>query len=350
MEMKTNYTTPSFNDLNTKGLKIKNMRFLKLNIVSRNIYGDMTKYFVGDDETFRFIIPEKIKEMLLNSKVPRNPELFKLPFDSIFLDTSFENDKIHIPYGFYLTVNNDDEYTRQFFLCFAYYYKGFEDNPLNFIELNWYNSIEPLKNETNLRQIHDEETRSLYEKIGNEEVFHTLLGRFDKKEKEKIIKNINKNFKNKKERDKHIEELNFPPFSRGDWYSLDENPTHNYKYWNQLNQKQILSFICNYLLFLNDPRIKFIKHEGRKKNFKKKVYDFNFPKTMTVLIENTLQRYINNFNDERTKVKFNYHYKFLVRGHFRKLKSKKYKEKKRIWILPYYKGRGLFVKKDYELK
>lgn len=48
-----------------------------------------------------------------------------------------------------------------------------------------------------------------------------------------------------------------------------------------------------------------------------------------------------------------YSHRFMVRGHWRHFRSERYSEKKRgtkIWVFPFYKGSGLMVTKDYEVK
>jgi hypothetical protein len=71
------------------------------------------------------------------------------------------------------------------------------------------------------------------------------------------------------------------------------------------------------------------------------------PSTMTIRVTGKLKIYI----DELVHgANWHFNYRFWVRGHFRQLVSDKYKEKKRIWILPYIKGKGILVEKIYNLK
>ncbi|NOQ37615.1 hypothetical protein GQ472_01885 [archaeon] len=48
-----------------------------------------------------------------------------------------------------------------------------------------------------------------------------------------------------------------------------------------------------------------------------------------------------------------YSHKFMVRGHWRHFRSERYSDKKRgtkTWVFPFYKGTGLMVTKDYEVR
>ena len=48
-----------------------------------------------------------------------------------------------------------------------------------------------------------------------------------------------------------------------------------------------------------------------------------------------------------------YSHRFMVRGHWRHFRSERYGEMKRgtkTWVFPFYKGSGLMVTKDYEVK
>ena len=68
--------------------------------------------------------------------------------------------------------------------------------------------------------------------------------------------------------------------------------------------------------------------------------------------------WINNFLRERNldqlnnKTDFTYTHRFWVRGHFRVLKDKKWKKSqgKKIWIVPFIKGEGVLIKKEYNVK
>jgi len=59
--------------------------------------------------------------------------------------------------------------------------------------------------------------------------------------------------------------------------------------------------------------------------------------------------YVNELNSSGS---FEYSHKFWVRGHFRSLRSERYKEKRgiRIWIPPFVKGKGILMGKSYRLR
>lgn len=71
------------------------------------------------------------------------------------------------------------------------------------------------------------------------------------------------------------------------------------------------------------------------------------PSSMKIRLYGRLKEYI-----EKTIAgeRFHFNYRFWVRGHFRQLQSNKFKEKKRIWILPFIKGQGNLIDKTYEVR
>lgn len=105
-------------------------------------------------------------------------------------------------------------------------------------------------------------------------------------------------------------------------------------------------FLLNFLNFLNNPEVEFVEHKRSEKNQERRIKQGKsiIPSTMTIKVSGKLKEYI----DEAIKnTSWTYGYRFWVRGHFRDLQSDRYIQKKRIWILPYIKGKGVLVEKTY---
>lgn len=123
-----------------------------------------------------------------------------------------------------------------------------------------------------------------------------------------------------------------------------ENPTTD-----KIARDFIHKFVLNFLNFLNNPEVEYREHKRSTKNIerRKKQGKPIIPSTFTVRINGKLKLYIDEISRGN---KFHFSHRFWVRGHFRTLSSKRYKEKKRIWILPYIKGEGILFDKSYKIK
>jgi hypothetical protein len=128
--------------------------------------------------------------------------------------------------------------------------------------------------------------------------------------------------------------------SVGDWTKEDKIIVEEVRY-----------FVCNLLDFINNPEVELvhIEHtidENRKRIARGKV---PIPICKYVRINGSLKEYFDSLNSGKT---FNYSHKFFVRGHFRTLKSNKWKNKvgTKIWIYPYIKGEGILINKEYRIK
>lgn len=123
-----------------------------------------------------------------------------------------------------------------------------------------------------------------------------------------------------------------------------ENKTTDKKARNFLHK-----FVLNFLNFLNNPEVEYIEHLRSEKNRERRVKQGKpiIPSSFTIRITGKLRGYIDEMGRGEH---WNYNYRFWVRGHFRDLVGKRYKEKKRIWILPFIKGKGVLIEKSYELK
>lgn len=120
-------------------------------------------------------------------------------------------------------------------------------------------------------------------------------------------------------------------------------------------QKKISMFVCNFLDFLHDPSIKTVKandasgrsHRALRNSYSSKVFDLN--NIYLIKIEEPLKQYVDKMASLRVGREFSH--KFDVRGHYRHLLSEFYKAKRgmKIWIPPFIKGKGLYLKKRYNI-
>jgi len=118
---------------------------------------------------------------------------------------------------------------------------------------------------------------------------------------------------------------------------------------DKLAREFVHKFLLNFLNFLNNPEVEFVEHLRSTKNQERRAKQGKaiIPSTMTIKVSGKLKEYI----DEAVRNEcWTYGYRFWVRGHFRQLSSERYTDKKRIWILPYIKGKGVLVEKTYALE
>lgn len=116
------------------------------------------------------------------------------------------------------------------------------------------------------------------------------------------------------------------------------------------SKSRIKNFVCNFIDLLNDPDIELIFVERETDN------DKNVPlveksKSIPTIVEIRLSGKLKIYMDKlESDGKFQYTHTFDVRGHWRLLRdSNRWGSKVgvKIWIPPYRKGEGLYVKKDY---
>lgn len=107
-------------------------------------------------------------------------------------------------------------------------------------------------------------------------------------------------------------------------------------------------FFLNFLNFMNNPEVEYVEHtrsaKSRERRAKKGLPVI--PSSMSIRVTGKLKEYI---DEASSGANWTYNYRFWVRGHFRDLVSERYLEKKRIWILPYIKGKGVLIDKTYTI-
>ena len=136
---------------------------------------------------------------------------------------------------------------------------------------------------------------------------------------------------------------------------LANDPADNMDGAPPLKLKNIIRrYICNVLDFINsgaEDEIKVVTVRASEERNKKRIKRKKLPQPTVIHIKpkKKFLKYIDEFN-KSSKKKASHKYK--VRGHFRHFRHKKYSEERRRklrWIRPYYKGKGIFVKKSYQL-
>lgn len=114
-------------------------------------------------------------------------------------------------------------------------------------------------------------------------------------------------------------------------------------------KQKIRIFFCNLLDFMNTPDVKIITIERTKDQNAKRIKrgKLPIPPIHHITITGELKIYLDKLNSGAA---FSYSHKFWVRGHFRTLRSNKWKIKQgtRIWIRPFIKGDGFLINKVYD--
>jgi len=120
--------------------------------------------------------------------------------------------------------------------------------------------------------------------------------------------------------------------------------------------KFLAEFACNFLDFLHDPNVHYVKaseSSGHSHKFLRARYErlkIDLDKTYFIKIEDPLRRYIDQCAHMRTMK--GYSHRFWVRGHWRTYRSERYGERvgTRQWIKPFIKGKGMLIEKRYDIE
>lgn len=112
-------------------------------------------------------------------------------------------------------------------------------------------------------------------------------------------------------------------------------------------QHNISIFVVSLIDFINSEKeVEYIIQHYHEQNKKRKLKGkTRIPTTVYIKLHSTLQLYAEDFH-QKTMLK--YSHKFIVRGHFKHLLSKIYKQARgrKIWIRPFWKGEGIKIKKN----
>lgn len=152
------------------------------------------------------------------------------------------------------------------------------------------------------------------------------------------------------------EEIRFETFSTNLSFTderLKRKPIKHIK--SKVIPHNIMKFLHHYTInlinLLNNPDIKVIEIDKDVIQNKKRMNrgKVPIPAQSIIRITGTLRTYMNRI---RSDPRWNYNYRFWVMGHFRTLRSEKWGDKQgtRTWILPYIKGKGMLIEKEYIVK
>jgi len=133
--------------------------------------------------------------------------------------------------------------------------------------------------------------------------------------------------------------------------ALDLNVTVlNNKTSDHNTKKFIHKFVINFLNFIHNPEVELIEHKRSEKSIARRKKEGKVPiqSSSTIKVNGTLKKYIDMVEGQGHMLNFGY--RFWVRGHYRRLMSDRYKEKKIIFIPPFIKGKGILVEKFYSVK
>jgi len=105
----------------------------------------------------------------------------------------------------------------------------------------------------------------------------------------------------------------------------------------------------SFLNFLHEPEIEILEKPARELVYHlgKAKHRIKAPRRV-VEVRGTLRQYVKKLFKGHS---FTYSHRFWVRGHWRHLKHKRFKQKRGqiIWIPPYIKGQGSLIEKRYKL-
>lgn len=117
---------------------------------------------------------------------------------------------------------------------------------------------------------------------------------------------------------------------------------------NKKAKKFLHQFVLNLINLINDPEIELIYRDvNEERNIKRaKKGKIHIPSSTSIRLDAKRKIYLNQLMSGES---FTYGHSFWVRGFWRNLKSPRFKEKKRIWIMPFIKGKGILIEKEYDV-
>lgn len=114
-------------------------------------------------------------------------------------------------------------------------------------------------------------------------------------------------------------------------------------------ENRIPNIVCNFLNLINHPEVEIINHSNKLLHSAQiKKGKLGIPDNVEINLTGKLKRYINETSQNNEKA-WELGHRFWVRGHWMEFKHPRYKNKQgeKTWVLPYIKGKGELVKKDY---
>lgn len=281
--------------------------------------------FYGDDLNYMSIDPDVVK-LLDITKVPKKLSYLKFPYNLIYISNSLSFGDFKIPKGFVIYVNEDllaedsakADQIIEAQIEAANNKKDYEgesiDGIIDYI-ISFYYETKDRKGFCTLTMA------DMWTPKGDD-FYQTYLY------PEGVI---------------FMDDNTFDDWEQEEFENAGKIGDH--KDYNFIPYNSIAKFLYKLLLFMDCPDVKIVHTQGRPKKFKNKEYHFLQPEKLFVVLSHDTRRYIQEIKHQYG-VKFYYHYKYLVRGHFRTMRHTKYKAHKTIWIKPFFKGEGSYIHKE----
>jgi len=110
----------------------------------------------------------------------------------------------------------------------------------------------------------------------------------------------------------------------------------------------VRNYISNLHSLMNHPDVTIIKKEYFNNKKRQERGQTTIPIKHFINLTGKLKRYMNEVSEQNEKA-WELGHRFWVRGHWMEFKHERYKNKQgqKTWVLPYIKGKGELVKKDY---
>lgn len=117
---------------------------------------------------------------------------------------------------------------------------------------------------------------------------------------------------------------------------------------------KLRNIVCNIVdLIGDDTLVNIVTVERDEKRNQKRLSKgkIAIPKKIVIKPKTEFKLYVEKYNKQRED--FQYSHRFPVRGHWRHYRSERYSIEKQgtsKWIKPFFKGEGILIKKEYEVK
>ncbi len=139
--------------------------------------------------------------------------------------------------------------------------------------------------------------------------------------------------------------------------SIKNNKYHNKYTWcdedsSEKIRKEFRKISINFLNLINHPEVEMINHSKRElRENRIRKGRLGIPDSVEINLTGKLRKYIYQDLPKQKEAANNYAHKFWVRGHWMNFTSERYinMKGKKKWVLPYIKGRGELISKDYYL-
>jgi len=124
------------------------------------------------------------------------------------------------------------------------------------------------------------------------------------------------------------------------------------KILNSKTEKLLGDFVHNFITFINSPDVQVVTVERGEKNQLRRQRQGKeiLPPSQKVIINHRIREYLDQL---KSNGHVDFTHRFWVRGFWRTLRSeKRYGNNagKRLWVMPFIKGKGILIEKKYEVK